>query len=277
MSGRTKSQAKNSKRTTNKQLKPNLCDYTSLEDVTVQDISINLVLESKPKSTRKQVSKPKPEQVEPSPKQVTVDNSKLIRSIMRTESKQDHKPEDLLETMNNKAIQKVKPTAHKSKRAPSVKNSRLTTKFDVTALTDENPICPGVHVNPIMEIYMRQMISEHKDANNLADEKFRDNRLSFVNSNIKTDNKYILDKYNLVIKRNEFNKTKTAFGWVYDADGDPINIHINPNLLETKSNDITFVTLQQLKQKYPTLFQARGVMYKVYTHETGIGIDVKML
>ncbi len=265
MSGRPKS-----KRTTVKK-QVSLSDFTSLEDITVQDVSVELVLESKAKTTRKQVSPSKAQPVET--KQVTVDNSKLIRSIMRPESKQERKPEDLLETMNKNS----KSVPHKSKRAPSVKNTRLTTKFDITALTDENPICPGVHVNPIMEIYMRQMISEHKDANNLANEKFQDNRLAFVNSNIKSNNKYILDKYNLVIKRNEFNKTKTAFGWVYDAEGDPINIHINPNLLETKSSDITFVTLQQLKQKYPTLFQVRGVMYKVYTHETSIGIDVKAL
>ena len=202
---------------------------------------------------------------------------KNVKFEIKTNSKRSKSPATKKSKTTNELNKSTKqPKARKSHSVKSIK-SNVSVDFDITKLSHIDKDYPDVNINPIMEIYMKNMMNAHKNADIEADEKFNNSRLDFLNAKLKPENKYILDKYNLAIKRNEFNKTKTAFGWVYDDVGDPINIHINPNLLETKSSDITFITLQQLKVKYPTLFQNRGVMYKIYTHERDIGIDVGML
>lgn len=133
-------------------------------------------------------------------------------------------------------------------------------------------------INPIMLNYMNQLIRKNKKKDMEADILFEDDeRLKFINNKIKSNNKCILDKYNLVIKRNEFGKDTTAFGWVYDSTNEPVNIHISKVLLNTNSEDITIITLQQLKNKFPTLFTTRGLLYKVYTKNKDLGIDVNEL
>lgn len=133
-------------------------------------------------------------------------------------------------------------------------------------------------INPVMADYMNQIIKKSKKKDKEADELFEeDERLVFINNKIKSNNKCIFDKYNLIIKRNDFGKENSAFGWVWDMNHEPINIHINKVLLDTNSDDITIITLQQLKNKFPTLFTSRGLLYKVYTKNKELGIDVNEL
>ena len=101
---------------------------------------------------------------------------------------------------------------------------------------------------------------EHKD------ELFNPERLEFMNKSVRNGNYYMIDKYGLLIRKNFQDSKKTAFGWKYNDQNEPINIHINDILLQTNSNQIREITLQQLKNQYPNLFKPpRGTIYKVYS------------
>ena len=91
-------------------------------------------------------------------------------------------------------------------------------------------------------------------------------KLEFMNKSVRNCNYYMLDKFGLVIRKNFQDSKKTAFGWRYDTDNQPINIHINDILLQTNSSQIRDITLQQLKNQFPSLFKPpRGTIYRVYS------------
>lgn len=134
-----------------------------------------------------------------------------------------------------------------------------------------------VKINKAMEKYMSDLMSEKDKSDTRVDNRFSSERLAFVNKSVKNGNYYVIDKYNLIIRKNDFNNKKSAYGWVYDENDDPINLHIDSILLKTQSPDIKLITIQQLKRAYPTLFKApRGVLYKIYS-TLDLGVDVKNL
>ena len=125
----------------------------------------------------------------------------------------------------------------------------------------------GLYLNKPMIEYMNDIMNKKKIRVKHVDAFFQPEMLSFANKSIKTGNYYILDKFDLVIRKLDQNKSKSAYGWVYDEQGDPINIHINKMLLSTNSDNITVVTLQKLKAKFPTIFKPpRGQLYKIYSN-----------
>lgn len=137
----------------------------------------------------------------------------------------------------------------------------------------ETPDGPLLYV-PMIK-YMNEIMTKKRDRTKIVDNIFRADVLPTINKSIKSGNYYILDKYDLVIRKNDQNKPKSAYGWIYDSDGDPINIHINKVLLDTNSNDITIVTLQQLKAKFPSLFKSpRGQLWKIYSTLNFEDIDI---
>lgn len=123
--------------------------------------------------------------------------------------------------------------------------------------------------------YMHDIMTKKQKRTNIVNNIFKPSSLAFANKSIKSGNYYILDKYDLVIRKNDQNKAKSAYGWIYDADGDPINIHINKVLLDTNSQDITIITLQHLKTKFPAVFKApRGQLYRIYSQLNFEDIDI---
>lgn len=127
--------------------------------------------------------------------------------------------------------------------------------------TEDGPLL----YRPMVE-YMEDIMLKKKGRTKIVDSIFRADALHCANKSIKSGNFYILDKYNIIIRKAEQNKTKSAYGWVYNENNEPINIHIPKVLLDTNSKDITTVTLQQLKAKFPTLFKPpRGHIYRVYS------------
>lgn len=123
--------------------------------------------------------------------------------------------------------------------------------------------------------YMNDIMTKKQKRSKAVDTIFRPDLLPIANKSIKSGNYYILDKYKLVIRKLDQNKPKSAYGWVYDKDGSPINIHISKILLDTNSDDITIVTLQQLKAKFPTIFKPpRGQLYKIYNSLHDKSIDI---
>ena len=123
-------------------------------------------------------------------------------------------------------------------------------------------------INEQMKTYMKTIIKINDKNNNYKDNLFSGNTLKCVNSTIRNENYYMLDKYGLIIRKNSQDSKKTAFGWKYNEQHEPINIHIPDLLLSTNSPDIQKITLQQLKQQFPNVFKSpRGIAYKIYTNE----------
>lgn len=134
-----------------------------------------------------------------------------------------------------------------------------------------------IKINTSMERYMHDLMNKKGKSDKVVDTQFNNERLQFANKSVKNGNFYVIDKYNLIIRKNEFNNKKSAYGWIYDENKEPINIHIDSILLKTQSDDITTITLQQLKREYPTLFKSpRGMLFKIYS-TIDLGIDVSKL
>lgn len=133
----------------------------------------------------------------------------------------------------------------------------------------------GLLLNGPMINYMDDIMNKKQERTEVVNNLFQPNSLPFANKSIKNGNYYMLDKYNLVIRKAEQNKTKSAYGWVYNDNNEPINIHIKQVLIETNSNDITIVTLQYLKSKFPNIFKSpRGQLYKIYAALELPGLDI---
>lgn len=123
-----------------------------------------------------------------------------------------------------------------------------------------------MNINHDMLKYM-QKISESKIiTDERKNELFEPTKLEFINKSVRNGNYYMVDKYGLVIRKDFQDSKKTAFGWRYDSNNEPINIHIGDILLQTKSDQIRDITLQQLKNQYPSLFRPpRGTIYRIYS------------
>lgn len=143
----------------------------------------------------------------------------------------------------------------------------------MTTYIRDTPDGPLLNVN--MMNYIEDIMKHKQYRSNIVDTIFDPEIISFANKSIKSGNFYIFDKYNLVIRKNDQNKPKSAFGWVYDEEGDPINIHIPKMLLDTNSDNITAVTLQTIKSKYPNIFkEPRGQLYRIYAMTDKVNINI---
>lgn len=127
---------------------------------------------------------------------------------------------------------------------------------------------PETIINPAMLSYMSSILKINASNNEYKDNLFTGKTLACVNSTIRNNNFYMLDKYNLPIRKNNQDSKKTAFGWRFNESNEPVNIHISDILIQTNSPDIQKITLQQLKQQFPTLFKPpRGIIFKIYNSE----------
>lgn len=123
-----------------------------------------------------------------------------------------------------------------------------------------------IFINEVMRNYMTNLFESKNKTEKKKDILFNPKRLSMVNSSVRNGNYYMLDRYGLVIRKNQQNSKKTAFGWRYDSNNEPINIHIGDIMLQTNSDQIRKITLQQMKYQWPNLFTPpRGLIYKVYS------------
>jgi len=138
------------------------------------------------------------------------------------------------------------------------------------SVNESNYIDPNTKINSNMLEYMNHILKINKTNNEIKDEIFTGKNLKCVNNGIRNNNYYTLDKYNLPIRKNCQDSKKTAFGWRYNENQEPVNIHIDNILLQTESKDILKITLQQLKQQssFANLFKPpRGIIYKIYSTE----------
>ena len=153
------------------------------------------------------------------------------------------------------------------KSVKSVKSSTNSLNQSETSVITPPVINPVIEteIDPDMKQYMDMLANNKVRYESVKSNLFDPNKLAMVNKTVRNDNYYMLDKYGLVIRKECQNSKKTAFGWKYYED-EPVNIHIGDLLLKTNSKDIQIITLQQIKEQFPTVFNApRGVIYKVYS------------
>lgn len=136
-----------------------------------------------------------------------------------------------------------------------------------------------VKINKQMDKYMDSIMNMKHETDNTISQFFDSKRLYIINKNVRNGNFYTIDRFGLVIRKDEYGNTRSPYGWRYytprnisseDYEGidnkEPINIHINDILLQTNSPDIQKVTIQYLQRENPSLFKGpRGILYKVYT------------
>ena len=123
-----------------------------------------------------------------------------------------------------------------------------------------------ITINQDMLNYMIKISQSKVITDERKNELFDPNKLAFINKSVRNGNYYMVDKYGLPIRKNFQDSKKTAFGWKYNSNNEPINIHIGDILLQTNSDQIQEITLQQLKNQYPNLFKPpRGTIYKIYS------------
>lgn len=122
-----------------------------------------------------------------------------------------------------------------------------------------------VLINQHVLQYMTTLFDSASLENSHKDGLFRSENLKFINSSVKNANYYMLDRYGIVIRKNCLDNRKSAFGWKYDENEEPLSIHISDILVKTNSKDVQILTLQSIKRQFPNVFKKpRGVFYKVY-------------
>ena len=188
---------------------------------------------------------------------------RVTKAKTSTNEPNEAKPKRATRTRTTKA-KTIVETNEPDEQQITIKNKQPpTNKQPTSSCTDPNTI-----LNESMIEYMDSILKINKTNNIIKDELFTGDVLDCVNSSIRNGNYYMLDKYGLPIRKNFQDSRKSAFGWKYNSEQQPINIHINDILLQTESDDIQIITLQQLKTQFPSLFKApRGIIYKIYSTE----------
>jgi hypothetical protein len=115
--------------------------------------------------------------------------------------------------------------------------------------------------------YFRKVINKTEDENNKVD--WNDTSLARINKSVRCGNFYMLDLFEILIKKKEFGKNKSAFGWRWETiDGEdyPVSIHIDPLLIKTGSPDLKVQTLTKIRNMFPAVFEEeKGLFWKGYT------------
>ena len=108
------------------------------------------------------------------------------------------------------------------------------------------------------EDIMKQMLNYTHNEDEDLNEYFTRDTLLCVNKQLKAGNYYAFDKYQLIIRRKEYNNLKSAYGWIYNELKEPICIHIDNTLIQTNADNIAKLTLQRIRTLFPSEFKHAG-------------------
>lgn len=107
-------------------------------------------------------------------------------------------------------------------------------------------------------LLLNSMISFMKDAlriskvtDTLSSDIFNDERLAKFNKN--KSNTFGVDKYGLLIRKDDCNNIRSVYGWVKNEANEAINIHIQSELLRMYKSDyeIFDITMRRLRSMFP--------------------------
>jgi hypothetical protein len=99
------------------------------------------------------------------------------------------------------------------------------------------------------------------------------NDMMFMNKNAHKNNYYGLDKFKLVIRKNDKDKQNSPYGWKY-SDGEIINIHVDVISSHFLGQEEIFKnTLKIIKNKFNQQFSKNNSLHKVYVKVVPIGLS----
>jgi len=117
-------------------------------------------------------------------------------------------------------------------------------------------------INPRMKAFMEYIITSHIDTTDIL---FSNTNLDFVNTLGKNvNNKFGMDKYGLIIRKNDFGKKNSASGWKYDTDNNVVNIHVC-NVISRTDTEIFEDTIDIIYKMFSMTFKSnRTTLSKIY-------------
>lgn len=119
-----------------------------------------------------------------------------------------------------------------------------------------------IRINKDMKKVIDDLLKDEHAALSDVTSKFTDKRCDVINKNIKTKNNfYALDKFGLLIRQGAYEKQNDPFGWKYDQDNNPIHVWTSIDVSE-QQNVMNVLSRQKINK--PTIFEPRGILYKVY-------------
>jgi hypothetical protein len=126
-------------------------------------------------------------------------------------------------------------------------------------------------INNNMKEYMKEIIHSTNCKISYNKTQFEDNNLGTFNNRFK-NNKYMFDRFGLLIREKEYNK-KSAFGWIFDSEVDtdisnedksPVNINIDPYLIQTNASNVQLVTFNKILSAYSKAIIQNNTPWKIY-------------
>lgn len=122
---------------------------------------------------------------------------------------------------------------------------------------------PNVVHNILADATMDQIMHYTKREENELDDYFTKDKILCANKNLKENNYYAFDKYGIIIRRKEFNNTKSVYGWMYTEDKEIVSVHADEIMMKLNSADIRSRTLTKLKSKFPAYFNEKSIYVRV--------------
>ncbi|MFA5720212.1 MAG: hypothetical protein WC939_04040 [Acholeplasmataceae bacterium] len=121
-----------------------------------------------------------------------------------------------------------------------------------------------LRINEEMKAYLATVYEDNEEVKKENDIVFNKETLPTFNNRIRSGNFYAVDKFGLMIRKNDFNNQKSPFGWVKNDD-EILNIHVKIHEGITDLSKVKELTLRSLKTKFPTLFKVeKGILNRFY-------------
>lgn len=170
--------------------------------------------------------------------------------------------------LNKKNINKINYINYKISEIKNMigfNDTIITTKF--VERTDK-ALIPEVKVIPGAVELMQSVISLENKANEHIDIMFNNPRCEIVNKQLKSTNRYGLDKFGTVIRKSLYNKKTQPYGWKYiNVSGNEIPVSYFYDPVKTDEENIIHILNNQF-QLQPKAFQKpSGIIYKVYNND----------
>ena len=119
--------------------------------------------------------------------------------------------------------------------------------------------------NPVMKEYMKELFKVNTENSKNIDTYFNEFQdwLKPINKNHnKTQNYYKADKCGVVIRKKDFQKINSPFGWIFNDVGLPVSIHSNYSIPE---EEIFSDTINGIKQKFiKSISNEKDILYRIY-------------
>lgn len=131
-----------------------------------------------------------------------------------------------------------------------------------------------ISINHDFKDVMNSIMMNNEVSNNVRGTIFDESlKLYSINSSVRNKNYYTLDKYGLVIRRDNQNDVKSPFGWCL-IDNEPVNIHVGDTIL---INNVRKTVMQKMKQRWRPQFELKGMLRRAILCLSANIDDVAML